>query len=323
MKIVIAGGGPAALESAVSARKFAPEAEIDIYSAETIRPYRRPALSGLLGAGKVLEDKTFFIKPESFFADQGITFHSGKEAVKVEEKFLILSSGEKVPFDRLILACGSSAVRPPLPGADNENVFTLRSLDDMHRIQARLDEGIANAVIIGGGVLGLEIAESFISRQIDTTVVENSPRLFPGKLDEKDSAALLERLLKHEHLQIICGIGAEKITADAVVLNNGKDLPADLVVFACGSRPDLALAHSAALECGRGVKVNEFMQSSREDIFAAGDTAELNGRCFNLYMDAVASGKVAGANAAGEKVTFTAKFSPVRFFALGEKLVMN
>lgn len=323
MKIVIAGGGPAALESAVSARKFSPEAEIDIYSAEKFLPYRRPALSGLLGAGKTLDAKTFFIKPETFFENEKINFHGGSAAVSVEKNCLILADGRKIPFDRLILACGSEAWKPPVPGADRENVYTLRSLSDMQHILEKLEKGVKNAVIIGGGVLGLEIAESFISRDVETTVLENSGRLFPGKLDEAESAALLERLLAHEHLNILCGASAVKINPGSVELADEKLLAADVVVICCGSRPDLTLAHSAALECDKGVIVNEYMQSSREDIYAAGDTAQFNGRCFNLYMDAVASGKVAGANAAGAKEIFTAQFSPVRFFALGEKLVMK
>ncbi|MBE6378833.1 MAG: NAD(P)/FAD-dependent oxidoreductase [Lentisphaerae bacterium] len=322
MKIVIAGGGPAALESAVSARKVSAEAEIAIYSAENVLPYRRPALSGLLGAGKEIEAKTFYIKPESFFDEMRISFHGGTAAVGVEDKTLILADGEKIPFDRLILALGSEAWKPPIPGADGRNVHTLRSLEDMRSILAALEHGVKNAVIIGGGVLGLEIAESFISRKIETVVLENSPRLFAAKLSEADSQALCERLNAHEHLNIICGASAVKINDSSVELAGGKMLDADIVILSCGSRPDLSVAKSAALECEKGVIVNEYMQSSREDIFAAGDTAQFNGRCFNLYMDAVASGKAAGANAAGERNIFTAKFSPVRFFALGEKLVM-
>lgn len=322
MKIVIAGGGPAALESAVSARKVSPDAEIAIYSAENHLPYRRPALSGLLGAGKEIDAKTFYIKPESFFAEMNIAFHGGNAAVGVKDKELILANGEKIPFDRLILAMGSEAWRPPISGADGKNVYTLRSLADMKNILDALSNGVKNAVIVGGGVLGLEIAESFISRGIDTVVLENSARLFAAKLSEEDSQALCERLNAHEHLNILCNAVTAEISENSVKLADGRILDADIVILSCGSRPDLSVAKSAGLECEKGVIVNEFMQSSREDIFAAGDTAQFNGRCFNLYMDAVASGKAAGANAAGEKNIFTAKFSPVRFFALGEKLVM-
>lgn len=320
MKIVIAGGGPAALESAIAARKVSAEVVIDIYSAEKVLPYRRPALSGLLGAGKAVDAKTFFIKPAPFFEEQRIGFHGGVPAVAIRGRQLILASGEAVDFDKLILACGSEAIRPPIIGVDR--AYTLRSAADMEKLNAKLDDGtVRNAVIIGGGVLGLEIADSLLSRQISTVVFEMSPRLFPGKLTDGDSDALAGRLAEIENLKIIFNCRAVEITENSVITADGREFSADIVICAAGSRPDLRLAESAGIDCARGVKVDARMRSSDPDIFAAGDTAEYDGRCFNLYMDAVASGKVAGTNAAGEEMFFTAKLSPTRLMALGEKLV--
>lgn len=320
MKIVIIGGGPAAVESAIAARKVSADAEIGIYSAENCLPYRRPALSGLLGAGKTLDEKTFFIKPENFFTEQNIGFFPNCKAEKIDGNQVIFSSGKSVTFDRLILACGSNASRPPIPGA--ENLCTLRSKQDMENLKDRLDSGIKSAVIIGGGVLGLEIADSLLSRQIKTTVLEANSQLFPSRLAADDAAQLLTRLSNIENLQIILNSRVNQLAHDSVTLQDGTRFPADIIICAAGCRPDLTLAQSAGLDCGSGVKVDEFMRTSRQDIFAAGDTAEFNGRCFNLYMDAMASGKVAGANAAGENVAFTAKAAPMRLMALGEKLVM-
>lgn len=323
MKIVIAGGGPAAFESAVAARKAADDAEIAIYSAESVLPYRRPALSSLLGAGKTIEEKTFFIKPQSFYDEKNIRFYPGSPAAAVEGKTLVLESGEKVGFDRLIIACGSRAVQLPIPGADLPHVFTLRSVADMEKLRKRLESGVSQAVIIGGGVLGLEIAESLLSRNIKTVVLEAAATLFAGKLPADEAAALLERLNKIDNLHISCGECVKEITDDKVIMRSGESVCAEIVIAAAGSRPDLTLAESAGVVCGKGIVVDEFMCSSREDIYAAGDAAEFNGRCFNLYMDAVASGKIAGANAAGERNKFTAGVSPVRLFALGEKLVLQ
>ncbi len=320
MKIVIIGGGPAAVESAAAARKNAPEATVDIYSAENDLPYRRPALSGLLAAGKTVDNKTFYIKSADFFTAERIGFHPGCRATAIENKQVIFDNGRKVAFDKLILACGSNAVKPPIPGA--EKAWTLRNLSDMKKLAARLDDHVHDAVIIGGGVLGLEIADSLLTRQIRTTVLEAANQLFPGRLSAGDAESLLGRLNSLENLQILCGQSVESIGDDRVTLKDGTAYQADVVIMATGSLPDLTLARSAGLECGRGVKVNEFMQSSDADIFAAGDTAEFNGRCFNLYMDAMASGKIAGANAAGAKTAFTAKTSPMRLMALGEKLQM-
>lgn len=321
MDIIIIGGGPAAVESAVAARKADPEAKIAIFSSEKVLPYRRPALSGLLAAGKHIDEKTFYIKPAEFFHDQHIEINFGCRAVAIDGHEVIFASGNKVHFDKLILACGSNAVKPPLPGA--ENAYTLRSLDDMEKLSNKLDNGVRNAVIIGGGVLGLEIADSMLSRKICTTVIEVSNQLFPRNLSPADADALLKRLNALENLQIICGQPVSNISKDGVTLMDNRFYPADIVIMATGSRPDLTIPVSAGIECGKGIKVDEFMQSSHQDILAAGDMAEYNGRCFNLYMDAMASGKVAGANAAGSKAAFSAKFAPVRLMALGEKLCFD
>ena len=120
--LIVIGGGPAALESAIAARKNAPDAQIEIFSAENSLPYRRPALSGLLAAGKEIDGKTFFIKPAEFFNEQRIGFHPGCRAVKIEGSTLIFENGEKVGFDRLIIASGSNAVRLPIPGAEGERI---------------------------------------------------------------------------------------------------------------------------------------------------------------------------------------------------------
>ena len=320
MKIVIIGGGPAALESAVSARKTDPEAEISVYSAEDCLPYRRPALSGLLGAGKKVDEKSFFIKPASFFADEKINFFSGCKAVKIDGNSVIFDSGNSVEFDSLILACGGNAVRPPVPGV--EQAYILRTKADMDKLHDKLESGVKSAVIVGGGVLGLEIADSLLSRQISTVVMEASAQLFPARLAPADAAALYERLSGVENLRIVLNARVVNVASDAVTLADGEVFPADVVIFATGSRPELALAQSAGLACDRGVIVDEFMTTSRKDIFAAGDVAQFNGKCFNLYMDAVASGKSAGANAAGAHTPFAAKETPMRLMALGEKLVM-
>ena len=320
MKIVIIGGGPAALESAIAARKTDNGAEIAVYSAENSLPYRRPALSGLLAANKKVDEKSFYIKTAEFFAAANIRFISGVRAEKIEGNRVIFDSGESTEFDRLVIACGGNACRPPIPGA--EKGYILRTKADMEVLTAKLNSGVKSAVIVGGGVLGLEIADSLLSRQIKTVVMEASPQLFPNRLAPADAAALYERLSQHENLQIILNAKVAETSAEQVILQDGKIFPADLVIFATGSRPELALAQSAGLACDRGVIVDEFMTTSRKDIFAAGDVAQFNGKCFNLYMDAVASGKSAGANAAGAHTPFAAKETPMRLMALGEKLVM-
>jgi pyruvate/2-oxoglutarate dehydrogenase complex dihydrolipoamide dehydrogenase (E3) component len=176
--------------------------------------------------------------------------------------------------------------------------------------------------IIGGSVLGLEIADSLLARGLQVTVLERSAQLFPGRMTPEAAAELQTRLNNHERLTIHCGADIAGISRAGVLDNRGMIYPADAVVFAAGAVPRTIIAAEAGLAVGNGIKVDAAMRTSRENIFAAGDAAEFNGRCFNLYMDAVASGKIAGTNAGGAAAEFTAKPSPIRLFALGEKLVM-
>ena len=166
MKIAILGGGVAAFEAANAARKFSADAEIDIFSSEALPPYRRPALSGMLADFKINE-KLFFIKPENFYAENNINLHLNKSCVEIKEDSLIFSDGTEFSFDKLVIATGGSACRPPIPGSDLPNVYTFRNFADLEKLNTAVSN-IRTAVVIGGGVLGLELAESLLKRGIRT-----------------------------------------------------------------------------------------------------------------------------------------------------------
>ena len=322
MKIIIAGGGVAAHEAAVAARNTAPDAEIIICSGENIRPYRRPALSGLLKNGNPPDEKTFFIKPESFYADNRITLRLNSPVEAIGEKFVVLSDGSRESFDRLIIATGGKACVPQLPAAPGVLIFTLREYMDLLKLQAFLPD-CRQVAVIGGGVLALEIADSLLARNIQVTVLERANSLFPGRLAPEDAAELLNRLNRHENLSVRCGENAAGIGRAGVITASGEVVPADAVIFAAGSAPRNILAVEAGIAVNRGILVDEKMRSSAADIFAAGDVAEYAGNTFGLYLDAMNTGKIAGINAAGGNAQFTpAARTPVRLMALGEKLVM-
>ncbi len=321
MKIVIIGGGVAAHEAAVAARKSDPQAQIDIFSAEKLRPYRRPMLSGLLKGGTP-DEKLFFIKPESFYSENRLTLHLDTMVEKIASGAVTLADSSIVPFDRLIIASGGIARRPALPVAPGAQVFTLRTYMDMAKLNAFLPE-FKQVTLVGCGVLGLEIAESLTSRGIRTTLLECAPQLFPGRMTPEDAGALLERLNAVENLHIICSASAAGISRAGVITENGILIPADAVVFAAGSLPCASLASEAGITVGRGIVVDSRMQTSMENVFAAGDAAEFDGHTFGLYTDAMATGKVAGTNAAGGDAVYApAARTPVRLMAFGEKLVM-
>ncbi|MBQ9089386.1 MAG: NAD(P)/FAD-dependent oxidoreductase [Lentisphaeria bacterium] len=321
MKLVIIGGGVAAFEAANAARKFSSEVEITMISNEKVLPYRRPALSGLLADFKVNE-KTFFIKPESFYDEQQITVKLNTRCTAITGDHVVLDDNSVVPFDKLVIATGGAACRPALPGADNSNVFTFRNYADLEKLDAELEK-VSSAVVIGGGVLGLELAESMLKRNIKVTVLEMMPRIFAGKLSETESAEVEGKLSEIPGLELKFGVKVKEFTSAGAVLEDGTTIPGDIIVCSAGSRPALAGTMELPVKTGRGIIVDEMMRSSCENIFAAGDAAQFGDKCFGLYNDARTTGMIAGTNAAGGSETFSpATATPVRCFSFGLKLIM-
>ncbi|MBR7108128.1 MAG: NAD(P)/FAD-dependent oxidoreductase [Lentisphaeria bacterium] len=321
MKIVIIGGGVAAFEAANAARKFSFEAEITLVSNEEVLPYRRPALSGLLADFKINE-KAFFIKPESFYEEQRITVRLNTRCTAIAADHVILDDASVVPFDKLVIATGGVACRPPLPGADNKNVFTFRTYADLKKLDAAL-KNVSSAVVIGGGVLGLELAESMLKRNIKVTVLEMMPRIFAGKLSETESADVEAKLAEIPDLTLKFGVKVKEFTSAGAVLEDGTLVPGDIIICSAGSRPALGGSAELPVETGRGIIVDAMMRSSCENIFAAGDAAQFGDRCFGLYNDARTTGMIAGTNAAGGNEIFSpVTATPMRCFSFGLKLIM-
>ena len=320
MRIAILGGGVAAFEAANAARKISADIEITIYSAESMLPYRRPALSGMLADFKINE-KMFFIKPESFYEENRISVQLNTRCVEIKENSLIMADGSVAAFDRLIIATGGSACLPDIPGSDKPNVYTFRSVADLEKLDKALNQ-VSKAVVIGAGVLGLELAESLMKRNIDVTVLEMAPRLFSRLLSEEQSAEVAGKLQAFENLHLEFGVAVSSVNDSGVTLADNRNIPADIVIFAAGSRPQFPEKYPANLQINRGIIVDKNMQSSLPGIYAAGDVVEFENRCFGLFNDARNTGMVAGTNAAGGNAEFQITASPVRCFCLGLKLTM-
>jgi nitrite reductase (NADH) large subunit len=202
-----------------------------------------------------------------------------------------------------LLATGSHSFLPPVPGNDRDGVFTLRNIADARRIRAFCREG-QRAVLIGGGLLGLETGQALLKRGLKVTVAEMFPRLLPRQLDDK-GAARLQGLLAERGFDFRLGVTVQEITggtgAGQVLLAAGVSLPAGLVIFSAGVRPNLELARSLGLDCDKGVIVDNAMRTSRPEVFAAGDVAEFNGVSYGLWPAALQQGRAAGAAMAGEE----------------------
>ncbi len=321
MKILIIGGGPAAFEAALAARGNAPDAEIAIRSREAVPPYRRPALSRMVA--EPLGDAAFYLKPAEFYAEAGIDLQLKREAAGLNppEHRVTFADGGTEQFDRLIIATGARCFVPPIPGA--ERAFTLREFADLERLRARLDAGARTAAVIGGGVLGLELADALCRRGLRVTVLESGDTFLRRNLDVEGGVFALEQCGAHSAVELRFGCRVEAIESASVrVSRNGEtaEIPAELTLISTGSRAEHAWLANSGLETGGGVIVDEHLRASHRDIFAAGDVAETGGRVYGLYPAARAMGKTAGINASGGDARFVPEDFPVRLNALGLKI---
>jgi flavorubredoxin/NADPH-dependent 2,4-dienoyl-CoA reductase/sulfur reductase-like enzyme len=301
-KFLIVGGGIAALSAAAAIRKRNRTGSISMLTEEAFKPYYRPALSDFLST-EIPDDK-FYVYDDVWYEENQVEVRTScrVSALDTAGKQVVLENGETVVYDKLILATGARSNIPPFPGADKKGVFALRDLADAQLLK----EGIQTskkAVVIGGGVLGLEAVEEMISQGLEVAVVEFSPRIMPRQLDESSSLRLQD-LMQDKGVKLYLGLGTEEILGDdrvtGVKLNNGQVLDADLVLLSTGVKPNVELAREAGLQVDRGIVVDVSMRTGASNVFAAGDAAQVGDRLIGLWPVSLEMGRVAGANAAGD-----------------------
>ncbi len=326
VRVVIVGGGIAGLSAAESAREHSPRAEITVVSREPELPYYRLNLTRFL-AGEIT-DQALPIHPESWYEEKRIRLLRGVEATAVSptDSVVTLGDGSKLPYDKLILACGAQPFIPPFPGAALPGVFALRTLADAKNIVAAALPGTA-CVCIGGGILGLEAAGALAKRGVRVTVLENGGWLLQRQLNEA-AGRVLARHVQAAGIDVVYHAKTDAITGtdrvEQVRLADGTTIPAALVVIATGVRPDNGLAQAAGLTVKQGTMVNSRLVSSVPNIFAAGDLAEHNGILYGLWDPARHQGSIAGMNAVGLSTEFggipranTLKVLGVGLFSVG------
>lgn len=301
VKIVIIGGGPAGKEAAFAARKQDPSCSIILLSGEPYYPYYRPMLTQYLS--EELNEKRFYLTNSHSYAEQNIEVHLNDPVISImaEQKEVITQSNQRYSYDRLILAMGSSNFVPFPNACKKEGVFSIRTYDDARQVKEYMNKA-KKAVIIGGGLLGLEAAWELRLKGLDVTVVELMDRILPLQLDSMSSAHL-KNIIESKEIHLILGkavkqiLGEEKVSG--IELEDGSCFPCDMVLFSVGIRPNIQLAKDLNLETHRGIIVNEAMETSIPTIYAAGDVAEFQGKVAGIWMPALLQGRVAGANAAG------------------------
>ena len=298
MKFIILGVGQAGFMTAKTIRDCEPEAEIQIFDRDSAGLYAKMRLPEFV-AGLLPEDKLILsdekalrtMKIEPFFCVEVASVHRKKHLIET-------SDGREFHYDKLIFATGADAFVPPVKGLDRVESFTLRTLNDARKIAAEAEAGSPSALVIGGGLLGLEIAWALRRRGFSVTVAEFMNRLLPRQLNEAQSAILLEKLSGLE-LQVKLGVSLEAVEPCGAgrvraYFSDGTDGGCSLLLFSAGIRPQISLAAEAGLETGRAIKVNHQLQTSDPDIYAAGDCAELDGVTPGLWLAARDQGSALG-----------------------------
>lgn len=301
MNAVIVGSGLAGTLAAKTLRELAPEVGIEVLGEERHPYYPRPNLIEYL-AGRMPREKIFAF-PEGWAARQNIGLRLGTGVARIDfaAKRVETSAGETIPYDVLLLASGARPTRPPVAGADSNGIFVLRTLDDAEALLGHLrDHG--RAVVLGGGLLGLEIARAIRGRGAEVRVVEFFDRLLPRQLDP-EAAGILKGQIEATGIAVRLGAVAREILGDggvrALRFESGDEVEADTVIIAAGIVPEVGLARDAGLKVGRGIVVDDRMRTSAPGVFAAGDAAEHGGRIYGIIPAAFEQARVAARNMLG------------------------
>jgi NADPH-dependent 2,4-dienoyl-CoA reductase/sulfur reductase-like enzyme/ferredoxin len=307
-RVVVIGNGIAGVTCADHVRRRHPGVEIDVIADEVHQLYNRMAITRLIYGRSAM--KGLFLLPEEWWDANAVTpwLNTRARAIDLEAREVLLGTGERLGYDRLVLAMGSSGFVPPVEGYGAAGSFTLRSADDAFAIRSFVQEQQArSAIVAGGGLLGLEAAYALHKLGVHVTVLERSPSLLRRQLDARGGELLREYL---EGLGIEVLVAAEIASAQSngrvrgASLRDGRSLDADLLLVAAGITPNVALASDAGIEVGRGVIVDDELRTSAENVWAVGDVAEHRGQILGLWPTAVDQAEVAAENLLGGVRTY-------------------
>ena len=286
MKLVLVGNGLAGMRCLEDLLDMAPDRyEVTVIGEEPWGNYNRIMLSPVLSGDKSIED--IMLHPHAWYSDKGIHFIAGDAAVKIDRprKQVHTEKGIVVDYDRLILATGSKPFIPPIKGSDLKGVLSFRDIYDVNTM-LEYCKNKKNAVVIGGGLLGLEAAYGLKQRGMNVTVLHLMDRIMDRQLDARAST-LLKQSIEAKGIPVLTEANTEELIGQdghvsQLRLKDGTVLEADFVVFAVGIRPNMALAQSAGLRCNRGVMVNDTMQTFDPSIYAVGECIEHRNQTFGL-----------------------------------------
>lgn len=321
IKYLIIGNGITGLSAAEEIRKADPDGRIVICSEETISTYYRVKLSHFIS--KVFEEKELLLHDDNWYEDRNIELFLDKRVEKIDfSSKTVFASDLELRYEKLLLANGSHPFIPPAEGQEKEGVFSLRSIKDLETIQAYLSN-VEKVAVVGGGILGLEVVQSVHALGKKVQVIEFAPYLMARQLDEKLSKEFEEKL-EAEGIEMYLGAGAKVIEGDGHVekvrLSDGREVETQAMIFSCGIRSNIGLFKDTPLKTERAVVVNNRLETSIRDVYAAGDVAQIDGFTLGLWTAGMAQGKVAGKNMAGLNAEYTLEMPSTMFQFNDEKI---
>jgi nitrite reductase (NADH) large subunit len=330
-RLVVVGNGMAGMRTVEELLRLAPELyEITVFGAEPHPNYNRILLSSVLAGEQSLDE--IVLNPRAWYAQHGIRLHAGTAVTRIDRvrRVVAAADGTAASYDRLLLATGSLPFILPVPGNDLANVICYRDIADT---QAMIDAAAKyrHAVVIGGGLLGLEAANGLAKRGMQVTVVHLMPWLMERQLDEA-AGRLLQKSLEQRGIRFEIGVQTEALIAGpqrrvaAVRFKDGREIPAELVVMAVGIRPNTGLAEACGLHCQRGVVVNDTMQTVTDPrVYAVGECAAHRGVAYGLVAPLFEQAKVCATHLAqfgigrytGSQVSTKLKVTGIELFSAG------
>lgn len=329
-KYIIIGGSAGGIGAVEAIRGIDKTGSIAVISEEPVPQYSKPMISEYVGEGTRLEEITY--RPIKFWEENSVNIFGGRRVLRVDipARAVILEDNSKVCFEKLLIATGGRPIVPKIDGTDKRGVYTFTSLVDARRLLEGLPDA-GHVVVVGGGLIGVSLAEALVKLRKDVTIVELKDRILSLILDAEGSS-LVAQAVEQAGVKAVTGHSVTKIfgrrdsvsQVGGVLLDNGAELNCDLVVFAIGVTPRIDIIDPNQVKVNRGVVVDRFMETSVPNVYACGDAAEAfdfiweDSRLLPLWPLAYIGGRVAGSNMAGVKAEYPGgtQMSALNYFGL-------
>ena len=319
---LILGNGAAGISAATAVRERNETCSIVIASNESVLGYNRPMLTKSMIAK--FNSNQIAVHDEAWYKEKNITNVLDREVVKIDAKAkeVVFEDGIKLKYDKCIYALGSECFVPPILGVDKEEVIAIRRISDTDKVIELLPK-VKNAVVIGGGVLGLEAAWELSKAKCKVTVLELADTLMGRQLDN-EGGKFLEEIIKGEGIDVKLNVKIDEIegvgSVTGIRINGNEIIEADLVIISCGIAANSKIAKEVGINANRAIIVNEKMETNISDIYACGDCAEYNGINYGIWPQAIEMGKIAGANATGDSLIYETVDAALTFNGINTSL---